>query len=392
MDMEHETNAAPERRRRSGGFFWGLAVGLLGTLAVTAAGDLGWLSLPVFPGRSVAAETAEAGNRTTSTAAVYLAGTLPEGLQVYVDGKAAAPAAQGSGSLLTVDRNARRLEVRGARGPLWATKLSLQGDSPDTLRPLLGGDVVTEVSRQGPTGALYVDGVLSGTAPGTVADVAPGWHVVSVRDGQQVLFEDACVVRSGQVTLVTVPPVPPQGKGRIATRSRVLGDDGLTEVDGNPVSVDGAPAGVTPSELTLPAGFHSVRVECAGYPPRVSVVYLEAGRSLYVNADFGGEEGLQISVAPPAEAAARGPVAIPVRVEASGESVDLSQGALYVVRPGQARPMSVPLVASATDSKLWVAVLPEDLTAWRRTLTGYASGVDAQGRRGESEIFQLDLR
>ena len=133
-------------------------------------------------------------------------------------------------------------------------------------------------------------------------------------------------------------------------------------------------------------------MECGGYPSRVSVVYLEAGRSLYVSADFGGEEGLQVSVAPPSEAAARGPVAIPVRVEAGGESVELRQGTLSLVRPGQARPMMVPLVASGTDSKLWVAVLPAALTASRATLTGYASGVDARGRRGDSEIFHLNLR
>jgi len=392
MDTEHELDTVPARRRRSGGFFWGLAMGFLATLAVTAARDLGWVNVPALAGRTAAAETVEGAGRATSTAAVYLAGTIPEGLEVYVDGKAAAPAAQGTGSVLTVDRNARRLEVRGARGPLWATRLTLTGGAPDTLRPLLGGDVVTEVDRQGPTGALYVDGVLSGTAPGTVSDVAPGWHVVSVRNGGQVLFEDACTVTSGEVTLVAVPPVPPQGKGRIAVRARVLSDGGLTEEEGDAVTVDGESAGSTPAELTLPAGFHSVRVESAGFPPQVSVVYLEAGRSLYVNADFGGEEGLQVSVAPPTEAAAHAPVAIPVRMEAAGESVDLAQGSLYVVRPGQSKPMSVPLVASATDPRVWVAVLPEELTASRTTLTGYAGATDTQGRRGESEIFHLNLR
>ena len=392
MDMEQEIQTAPARRRRSGGFFWGLALGLLGALAVLAAGDLGWTGMPSFSGRPAAAETAGGSDGAMSTAAVYLAGAIPEGLSVYVDGKVTAPASGGDGSLFTVDRNARRLEVRGSQGPLWATRLTLRGDAPDTLRPLLGGDVVTEVNRQGPTGALYVDGTLRGAAPGTVSDVSPGWHVVSVRNGDDVLFEDACVVRSGEVTLVTVPPVPPQGKGRIDARSRILDDRGLTEVEGNPVSVDGQPAGVTPAELTLPAGFHSVRVECAGYPARVNVVYLEAGRSLYVNADFGGEEGLQVSVAPPSEAAVRGPVAIPVRVEAGGESVELRQGTLSLVRPGQARPLTIPMVASGTDSRLWVAVLPANLTASRATLTGYASGVDALGRRGDSEIFHLTLR
>ena len=213
MDMEQEIQTAPNRRRRSGGFFWGLAMGLLGALAVLAAGDLGWRGIPSFSGRPAAAETAVGSDGAMSTAAVYLAGAIPEGLSVYVDGKAAAPASSGNGTLLTVNRNARRLEVRGSEGPLWATRLTLHGDAPDTLRPLLGGDVVAEVNRQGPTGALYVDGTLSGAAPGTVSDVAPGWHVVSVRNGDAVLFEDACVVRSGEVTLVTVPPVPPRGRG-----------------------------------------------------------------------------------------------------------------------------------------------------------------------------------
>ncbi len=382
----------PKPRRRSAGFFWGLTLGLLGALAVVVSGDMGWTALPLPAGRPAAAEPGASAEASSATASVYLAGAVPEGMQVFVDGRAVTPVPEGTGSRVPVEPRSRRIEVRGSRGPLWSTPLTGGDGGVDTLRPVLGGDVVVQVDRQAPTGPLYLDDEMAGTAPGTLSDVPPGWHTLSIRNDGNVLFEDAVVVNPGQVTLVSVPPVPPLGKGRVSVRSRLLGDDGLREESGNRVGVDGAPAGSTPLEATLPAGFHSIRVDRPGYDPWVQVVYLEAGRSLYATADFGGDTGLTVEVAPPVQAGERSPVAVPVRVTAGGESVSLEEGTLHVVRPGQARPLDVPLVASGTDRALWVAVLPEGLAATRGFLSGYVTCRDGQGRRGDSEIFSVSLR
>jgi hypothetical protein len=383
--------AARRRGRRSAGFFWGLTLGLLGALAVVAAGDLGWGVLPALPGGGAATASPVQAETVRASAMVLFDSELPPGMRVYVDGKALESTGAGPGVPLELDPSARRLEVRGPDGPLWSTRLELQPNAADTLHPVLGGEIVVEVDRQAPSGPLFLDGRMAGTAPGTLSRVGPGWHTLSIRDGERILFEDACAVRPGEVTVVQVPPVPPRGKGRMVVRARFLSEEGLVEETGRPVWVDGENRGATPLDLTLPSGFHSVRVDRDGEPAAVEVFFLEAGRARYVNAEFGRGASLAVSVSAPAGASSRGPVAIPVRVTGDGGPLTLTDGALFVVRPGQGRPLSVPLVPSGTDPGLWVAVVPADLLE-TSPLTGYAQCRDEMGREGVSEIFSLELR
>ena len=374
-----------------GGFFWGLCLGFLVTLGFVVSGDLGWNILPakgndlgVQPGLSAGAQASAAGQ------SLFLAGDLPRGAHVYVDGNPAPVTVGDAGVQVAVSPKAKKIEVRSVEGTWWSTRLN--ADSGDTLHPLLGGEIVVEVERQGRTGDLYVDGELVGTVPGAVSDVGPGWHIVSVRDGNTVLFEDACEVTPGEVTLVVVPPVPPRGKGRVTVRARLLGETGFEELEGSSVWIDGEAVGKCPFVATLDAGFHSVRVEAGKRSPLVEVINAEAGAARYVNAEFGREERLEVLVAPPKQVGAKTALAIPVHIRADNESVLLEEGFLYVVRPDQATAIGVPLVPSGTDPDLWVAVVPENLTGHAPSLTGYAACVDDMGRRGESELFRLTLR
>jgi hypothetical protein len=376
-------------RRGASVFLWGLAAGLAGALGVVLLLDHGW-SARAASGPAPDAETSPAPTRSGAPeGSVLLAGGLPPGATVFVDGKAVEGGEAPGGLRVPVEATARRLEVRGRQGVWWSTRLT--GSRGDTLHPTLGGELVVQVETGGPTGGLYLDGKLVGTAPGGVSDAPPGWHVLSVRNRDVVLFEDACDIRPGEVTVRTIPALPPKGKGSLTVRARVLAEDGPTALDGCTVRVDGERVGATPVDLTLRAGFHGVRVERAGYPPLVEVLYLEAGRSRYVNADFGPDEALLVQVDPPRRVDPGAPLAIPVTVTSGGESVLLREAALEIIREGQAKPLSVPLVASRTDTRLWVAVVPRDALGAGAALSGYASCVDELGRRGFSEIFRIGL-
>jgi hypothetical protein len=307
-----------------------------------------------------------------------------------VDGQAVEAEPEEGGLRVPVKEGAEKLEVRGAKGPLWSTRLASEARA-DTLRPLLAGDVVVEVERHGPRGTIHLDGVEAGAAPGSIGDVGPGWHLISIRDRDGVLYETSCVVSPGEVTVVTVPPVPPRGKGRLIIRARVLTEEGYHESAGNSVLIDGQPAGETPLEVTLPAGFHSVRVQGIDHPPTVEVLYLEAGRSRYVDAEFGREEYLDVTVTPPVQAQGKLPLALPVVIERGGKGVALNEAHLNVIREGQSRPIPIPLVHSGTDDKVWVAVLPTELLPTTGALTGYASCTDDTGRTGHSDLFRLTL-
>lgn len=385
--------SAPVRSRppRRGGFFWGLSLGFVATLGFIVANDAGWSVLPA-PASSAGAGDAARGTPAPETGGppLYLAGTLPAGSRVYIDGQPVAAALEANAVRVALPPDSRRLEIRGPQGTLWTTRL--EGVAPaDTLNPLLGGDLVVELERQALGGTLYLDGVARGDAPGSVRDVPPGWHVVSVRNEGAVVFEDGCTVRSGEVSVVAVPPVPPRGKARLLVRSRILEATGFRETEGNLVVIDGNMVGETPLSATLDAGFHSIRIEADGQPTRIEVVHLDAGSTRYVNAEFGREERLTVTVSPPVEVTARRPLAIPVRVAADEKAVLLQEGAVHVVRPGQSTPVSVPLVPSGTDPALWVAVVPLDVVSPLDALVGYARCRDDMGRTGDSELFHIRL-
>lgn len=382
----------PKRKRpvKRGGFYWGLGLGFTFTLLAVVAGDLGWGVVPTWT-QPPAVAVATPGAAGVSSDYLFLDRVLPEGAHVYVDGKPAEVIEQEGGVAVPVSAASTRLEIRGATDTWWSTHLPSPESRADTLRPAWGGEIVVEVQRQGPQGKLFLDGVEMGSAPGSLSEIDPGWHALSIRDGDHILFEDGCTVTSGEVTVVTVPPVPPRGQGRMVVRSRILSENGFEETEGNQVIVDGVLRGVTPLDLNLAAGFHSVRIEAERRPPRIEALYLEAGTTRYVDGEFGREQRLFVRVNPPLQADTQRPLAIPVEVIAEGETVLLEKGSLQVVRPGQATPVSVPLVPSGTDAKLWVGVLPLELISSVDEVVGYATCVDDLGREGDSELFRIGL-
>jgi hypothetical protein len=80
---------------------------------------------------------------------------------------------------------------------------------------------------------------------------------------------------------------------------------------------------------------------------------------------------------------------VPLLVTLDGASVEVVSGALHLVRNGQAQAIDIPLVASGTDKRLWVAVVPGGTLSERGPLRGFASCRDSAGREGTSEIFTI---
>lgn len=370
-------------------FVWGAALGFLVALTLIAVNDMQGGGLPgTRPATAAGAE-----GEDTAAAWIVVAGPVPETVQILVDGEPRAFRENGDGPpAYPVAAGPHTVALRSGLGILWSSRIQSVAGAADTLRPELGGEIIVEVQRQGPTGDLYLDDRPAGSAPGSLSDVPPGWHVASVRDGGQELYRTTVRVHPGTVSVVSVPPKPPLGKGNLSVHSRMLRETGYTASSGEPVAVDGERVGSAPVDVTLDAGFHSVRVEREGFDPLVSVLYLPAGHMRHVDADFGREDVLRVEVSIPPSLRGNAPAAIPVRVEARGESVRLKGGELFVVPQGQGEGMRVPLVASESDPRLWVAVVPALLVGRTGTLTGYAACEDEAGRTGASEIFSIPIR
>jgi len=367
-------------------FLTGLSTGLLLGLGIVAANDHYDLGIP--SPRTASAEVVRADGDVARELVLLTA--MPHGVTAYFDGRPADVIPQGEAIRIPVPGSARSLEFRSELGTLWSTRL--EAAVSDTLRPLLGGELVVEVERQGPKGTVLLDGNPLGDAPGSFENVPPGWHVVSILQGERVAYQDACWIVRGEITVVLAPPPPPKGKGRLVVGTRTLSDAGPGVGSGDAVFVDGKPRGETPQEIMLSAGFHSISVHREGHDPQVDVLYLPAGQSRHIAADFTREDLLRVETLLPGNVGAGRAAAVPVRIDVLGESVALVEGSLFVVQPGQTDPLEVPLVPSGTDPKLWVAVVPSALLRASTDLQGFARAKDDRGRTGVSEIFSLEVR
>jgi hypothetical protein len=366
-------------------------VGILISLGLVAANDRTGF-LPVLAPPAEAYDGVEPvsgpGERT-----LLLEGGLPPGARVLVDGRPVEAVPETAGLRVPLPPSAAsgntEIAVRNELGTLWTTRLAPEG--PEVLSPVLGGDIVVEIEGQASGGELLIDGVPVGAAPGTASSIPAGWHLVGIRDGEALLYQEAVFVLPGEVRVVSVPPPPPRGKGSLNIRSRLLREQGFVPSERDRVTVDGAAVGETPLDRVLEAGFHSVAVHRAGFDPVVQVLYLPAGQTRFVEADFGREDLLRIVVTAPPSLQSGAPGAVPVTVDASGESVQLTKADLMVLSQGQSEPIVLPMAPAASDPRLWVAVVPAQLVRSGRPVSGYAVCVDDRGRTGSSEIFTIPV-
>ena len=363
---------------RSGKFFWGLAAGFTCTLLVTIAMDLGWIP----PGRGAHAETAPLA--TPETRDLTIAGKIPEGAALLVDGHAVTGTLVGAWTHATVPYSGRSVEIRGPNGTWWQADLT-QAPS-DTLRPLWSGEIVVQPSPLLARDTLYVDGEPRGPVPGTVGGIAPGWHVMSLRSGATLHYEDARVMASGEVVPLTIPSPPPDGKGRLIVRSRRMENSGMVETQARAVRVDGRYRGATPLELNVPVGYHSVAVEEPGQPILVQVLRIESGSARYVQAQYPQDPDLGVQIGKPTSMK-DGPIVVPVRIVGVGAPVE--KAFLQMVRPRQAETVQVPLSLSASDPQIWIGVIPRSLLLPGEPAFAFASGKDVSGKEGCSEIVDL---
>ena len=369
----------PAPRGRSGKFFWGLAAGFTCTLLVTVVMDMGWI-----PSRTHArAESAPV--QTPTTRDLVISGKIPEGAALLVDGQAVTTHERGAWTQTIVPYASRSVEIRGPNGTWWQTDLS-QAPS-DTLRPLWSGEIVVEASPLLAGDTLYVDGQPRGPVPGTVSGIAPGWHVMSLRSGPNLVYEDARAMASGEVVPLSVPTPPPDGKGRLIVRSRRMEQSGMVETQARAVRVDGRYRGATPLELNVPAGYHSVAVEEPGQPILVQVLRIESGSTRYVQAEYPQDPDLGVQIGKPTTVKPDGPMVVAVRIVGVGAPVE--KAFLQMVRPRQAETVQVPLSLSPSDPQIWIGVIPKSLLLPGEPAFAFASGKDVSGKEGCSEIVDL---
>ena len=107
--------------------------------------------------------------------------------------------------------------------------------------------------------AVTLDGKDLGHAPLWRDSIPVGRHRLGFSAPGVRSWEEEVQVKAGQSARVSAVPVKVPNYGLVTARAELVSSDGVEDLDGIPVFVDGTRAGVTPTDLKLTPGPHSIR-------------------------------------------------------------------------------------------------------------------------------------
>ncbi|MGH7725232.1 MAG: PEGA domain-containing protein [Candidatus Eiseniibacteriota bacterium] len=148
--------------------------------------------------------------------------------------------------------------------------------------------------------SVAFDGRPWGALPLWKDDVPVGRHRLSFSGAGVRPWEEEVQIKSGQSTRVTAEPVRVPPYGLVTARAERVTSEGVEDVDGAAVFVDGAQAGVTPTDLKLDPGPHSVRIRSGDGPSPVHLIEVQAGGRYFASTQFGRPAEPWVAFDPPA--------------------------------------------------------------------------------------------
>jgi hypothetical protein len=181
--------------------------------------------------------------------------------------------------------------------------------------------------------AVTLDGKPLGHAPLWQDSVPVGRHRLGFSAPGVRAWEEEVQVRSGQSARVTAVPVKVPNYGLVTARAELTSSDGVEDLDGMPVFVDGISVGVTPVDLRLTPGPHSIKIARDGRAPSIHLIDVQAGGRFFATAGFGRPADPVVAFEPPARISRAAPPTIALRLEAD-LPLPVRQAALHVRAPG----------------------------------------------------------
>ncbi len=254
---------------------------------VTAALTLGWL-LGTFtnPDREGPSPIARFFARLGLGPAHYTAivNSSPTGAWIAIDGKDAAkrtpaeidlPPGAHTLTLTLPDLGSADVAVRGARG------------ERVNVAPSLDGGLEIQSSDAGVPITVALDGRPLGYAPVTLEHVAPGLHELQFTGPGMPAWAQTVQVGVRRVEQVVAHPMSAPATGVIEVQATLNDEQGSTPLSGAQVFVDGELRGVTPANLELPRGPHSLKLVWRGSAAPVQVIDLPGGNQRFASFAFG---------------------------------------------------------------------------------------------------------
>src|SRR5262249_43760399 len=165
--------------------------------------------------------------------------------------------------------------VKGGRGGRKTQKVSLLG------RLALGcaDSTITLTAR--------MEGRNIGHLPASLDSVPAGRRQISFEGRDVTPWVEEVSVVAGQTTSFLAHPERVPDNGVVIARAYRVGQDGLKDLPGAVLYLDGKKACVTPDKITVSRGLHTAKLVSGNEGSPVQLLRVEGGGELYATAEFG---------------------------------------------------------------------------------------------------------
>ena len=308
--------------------------------------------------------------------------TSPAGARVQVDGK---PVAGRTPLALPLEPGQHRVEL--TYGDYASASTLVEGARGDVVRRDYAwtGSLGVASADSSVRLAVAFDGKPMGIAPLWQDSLPVGRHRLAFSASGVRAWEEEVQIRSGQSARVSATPVKVPPYGLVTARAQLVSSDGVEDMDDLPVFVDGARAGVTPVDLKLAPGPHSIKIARGAFTPSIHLLDVQAGGRFYASAVFGRPADPLVAFEPPPRLSRGAPATLSVRLDAD-LPLPVRQAALHF-RAGSGPFARIPIVWTvvAGHGQGTVAFPVESLGA-ATTATYY---VEIETREGEEYFSEL---
>ena len=311
--------ASPPARPRSSSWLRRVRLPWLVILGCVLLGSIAFVAIPWPRGGSGFWPSGDAGAPPGSSGTGVLSvEPQPPARAVLVDGVVVA---EGTPVRLeAVPAGSRRIGLDLGPCGIWETTLAVTAGAEQELSPRLTGSV--ERSGRGPRrrGGACTMARYKTPLRGRVDSLPVGWNRIFYEDDRLPMWDRLVLVKAGQASRVTIPNDFASANGVIRVEALLFQEgEGLVASEGDTVWVDGRLRGLTPIELTIDPGLHSIRVGSAATGYHAEVLETRAGCLRYVQAEIGRGELPALRHVSPGKVIVRGPLALNVAVVGGGE-------------------------------------------------------------------------
>lgn len=245
--------------------------------------------------------------------------TVPPGAGLRVDGHEAAAVTP---AWLVLREGEHRVEA--SLGEYGSAQFTLNGKrgGRESMQAMLLGRLAIGCADTTVRLSVRLDGAPVGQVPVVLDSVPAGRRQLSFQGRDVRPWSEEVGVAVGRTTRVMARPEKVPDHGVVLARAYRVGTDGLKDLSGATVYLDGRWAGVTPARIKVERGLHTVRLTASGTSSPVQLLRVEGGQELYATAEFGRSPEPEVlqevvgapSVAKPPAVRARLASTMPIRI------------------------------------------------------------------------------